>query len=60
MDDAAQARLNDNIVGVTREVPCEIQVRKIGHFHKADPAYGEASPGALASTWSRPAKLLRD
>ncbi len=41
MDDAAKQRLIDNIVGAMQGVPRDIQVRQIGHFMKADPAYGE-------------------
>jgi catalase len=41
MDDAARARLVNNIVGAMQGVPHDIQVRQIGHFYKADPAYGE-------------------
>ncbi len=40
-DDAAQTRLINNIVGAMQGVPHDIQVRQIGHFYKADPAYGE-------------------
>jgi catalase len=41
MDDAAKQRLIENIVGAMQGVPRDIQVRQIGHFMKADPAYGE-------------------
>lgn len=37
----AQKRLIHNIVEAMRTVPAEIQRRQIGHFLKADPAYGE-------------------
>jgi catalase len=37
-----KARLVANLVGAMQGVPREIQVRQIGHFTKADPAYGEA------------------
>jgi catalase len=37
-----KARLVANLVGAMQGVPREIQVRLIGHFTKADPAYGEA------------------
>ena len=40
MDDGAKARLISNIVGAMQGVPQEIQVRQIGHFMKADRAYG--------------------
>lgn len=36
-----QARLIANIVGAMGGVPRAIQLRQIGHFMKADPAYGE-------------------
>lgn len=38
----AQDRLTSNIAAAMRHVPAEIQRRQIGHFTKADPAYGEA------------------
>lgn len=41
MDGEAKVRLIGNIVGAMQGVPREIQVRQIGHFIKADPAYGE-------------------
>ena len=41
MDDDAKQRLIDNIVGAMQGVTREIQVRQLGHFMKADPAYGE-------------------
>jgi catalase len=47
MDDAARARLIENIVGAMQGVPHDIQVRQIGHFHKADPAYGEGVAAGL-------------
>ena len=37
----ARQRLIHNIVEHMRSVPAEIQRRQIGHFQKADPAYGE-------------------
>jgi len=37
-----KARLVANLVGAMKDVPREIQVRQIGHFTKADPAYGAA------------------
>ena len=48
MDDEAKKRLIDNIVGAMQGVPREIQVRQIGHFKKADPAYGEGIVRGLA------------
>jgi catalase len=36
----AQKRLIGNIVGSMKSVPKAIQERQIGHFLKADPAYG--------------------
>ncbi|MGB5299901.1 MAG: catalase [Thiogranum sp.] len=41
MDDDAKQRLIDNIVGAMQGIAREIQVRQLGHFMKADPAYGE-------------------
>ena len=40
MPAAKQQELIDNIVGALASVPRFIQVRQIGHFLKADPAYG--------------------
>ncbi|MGH7040512.1 MAG: catalase [Acetobacteraceae bacterium] len=40
MPTAEQARLMDAIAAVMKSVPREIQQRQIGHFAKADPAYG--------------------
>ena len=34
-------RLIDNVVRAMEPVPAEIQERQIGHFRKADPAYGD-------------------
>ncbi len=31
----------DNIARTMQGVPEEIVLRQVGHFHKADPAYGE-------------------
>lgn len=36
-----QAQLIGNIVRAMKPVPKDIQVRQIGHFYKADPAYGK-------------------
>lgn len=41
MNSDQKAQLIGNIVGAMQGVPHEIQVRQIGHFYKADPAYGE-------------------
>lgn len=38
---AAQQRLIDNIVGSLSQAPKRIQELQVGHFYKADPAYGE-------------------
>lgn len=43
----AQERLFGNIARAMGGVPREIQVRQIGHFRKADPAYGEGVAKAL-------------
>jgi catalase len=40
MSKSQQQLLVANIVGAMRSVPREIQLRQIGHFLKADPAYG--------------------
>ena len=34
-------QLIGNIVNAMKTVPTEIQERQVGHFYKADPAYGE-------------------
>jgi catalase len=36
-----KSQLIGNIVSAMKSVPKEIQERQIGHFYKADPAYGE-------------------
>ena len=41
MTPAQQQRLIGNLVRAMTPVPKEIQLRQIGHFLKADPAYGE-------------------
>jgi len=41
MSDAAKMRLIDNIVAAMQGVPREIQIRQVGHFLMANPAYGE-------------------
>ncbi len=38
----AKDRLAGNIAAALRDVPAKIQDRQLGHFAKADPAYGEA------------------
>lgn len=40
MSSAQQTLLMDNIAGAMRSVPEPIQLRQLGHFAKADPAYG--------------------
>ncbi|BBK40822.1 catalase [Allostella vacuolata] len=35
-----QGRLMDNLAAAMAPVPTAIKVRQIGHFHRADPAYG--------------------
>jgi len=40
MSPAQKAQLMDNIVAAMQGVPQAIQLRQIGHFSKADPAYG--------------------
>ncbi|WP_457335402.1 catalase [Rhizobacter sp. P5_C2] len=42
-------RLTSNIAGAMRGVPAEIQQRQIGHFTKADPAYGSEVARKLAA-----------
>jgi len=50
MTDDARARLIDNIVDDMSSVPQEIQLRQIGHFYKADPAYGRGVAQGLGLT----------
>lgn len=47
MDEEAKARLVANIIGAMHSVPREIQVRQIGQFMKADPAYGKGVANGL-------------
>ena len=42
-----KAQLIGNIVGAMRDVPRFIQIRQIGHFMKADPAYGKGVADGL-------------
>ena len=53
----AQARLMDNIVEAMQGVPAEIVERQIGHFYKADPAYGR---GVAQRTGLNIAKLAAE
>ena len=41
LDQAQQSRLLDNIAAAMQGVPEQIALRQIGHFHQADPAYGD-------------------
>ena len=45
-----QERLISNLARAMRDVPEEIQRRQIGHFLKADPAYGQGVASALGLT----------
>ena len=47
MSPAQRDLLMDNIAGAMRGVPESIQLRQIGHFQKADPAYGSGVAGRL-------------
>lgn len=47
MDADARTRLVNNLVGALKPVPKFIQLRQIGHFHKADPEYGSRVAGGL-------------
>jgi catalase len=44
---AEQDRLTSNIAGAMRNVTADIKERQIGHFTKADPAYGSAVAAKL-------------
>ena len=41
LDQAQRSRLLDNIATAMQDVPEQIALRQIGHFHQADPAYGD-------------------
>jgi catalase len=45
----ARDRLTTNIAGAMRNVSNEIKRRQIGHFTKADPAYGAAVERKLSA-----------
>ena len=45
----AQDRLTTNIAGAMQDVSADIKARQIGHFTKADPAYGAAVARKLAA-----------
>jgi catalase len=47
MSSDEKKRLIVNIVGAMQGVPRDIQVRQLGHFMKADPAYGEGIASGL-------------
>ena len=40
MNHDQKSQLIGNVIGALRTVPRQIQLRQIGHFHKADPGYG--------------------
>ena len=50
LDQGQRQELIDNIVDAMRGVPEAIQRRQIGHFMKADPAYGEGVARGLGIT----------
>ncbi|MHB8630195.1 MAG: catalase [Aggregatilineales bacterium] len=50
MTNEERARLIDNIVNHMSSVPQETQLRQIGHFYKADPAYGRGVAEGLGLT----------
>jgi catalase len=45
----ARDRLTTNIAGAMKNVSEHIKIRQIGHFTKADPAYGAAVGRKLAA-----------
>ncbi len=49
LDDAAQSRLCANIAAAMRGVPRAIIQRQLGHFDRADPAYGAGVRRALTA-----------
>ena len=44
-----QRKLFNNLAGPLSQVSPEIQQRQLGHFDKADPAYGDGVRAALAA-----------
>lgn len=56
MPEDAQRRLIENIVASMQSVPREIQARQIGHFLKADPAYGKGVAVGLGIELTEAAK----
>jgi catalase len=57
MNPAQKQHLIDNIVGAMKTVPRDIQLRQIGHFLKADPAYGKGVANGLGIDEKAIAKL---
>jgi len=53
-----QGRLFKNLAGPLSTVPREIQMRQLGHFQRADPAYGAGVAKALGIDPSEVEKLL--
>jgi len=51
MNAEQQGRLFKNIAAAMQGVPGDIVQRQLGHFHKADPAYGEGVAKALGVTF---------
>ncbi len=49
MDSAAQDRLTSNIAGAMKDVSADVKALQIGHFTKADAAYGAAVAAKLAA-----------
>ena len=56
MSPAEQLELIDNIVGAMQRIPRDNQVRQIGHFSRADKAYGA---GVAKGLWIDPADVDR-
>ena len=55
MDEAARARLVDNIAGSLSQVSeDEIVTRSVVHFQAADPEYGRRVAGAVAELRQEP------
>lgn len=51
MSENQKSQLINNIVDSMKDVPKDIQLRQIGHFHKADPDYGQRVAKGLGLTF---------
>jgi len=62
----AQDRLTSNIAGAMKDVSDDIKAVQIGHFTKADPAYGAAvarklaALGAMSTEAAKPLSVIKE